>query len=67
MCVCVCAGLYGDDERRVGCDTVADSSITKPGNSETGDSFDTRQAEQLAIAKTRIEISGSAALVSTTP
>jgi len=63
----VCAGLYGDDERRVGCDTVADFSITKPGNSETGDSFDTRQAEQLPIAKTRIEISGSAALVSTTP
>jgi len=63
----VCAGLYGDDERRVGCDTVADFSITKPGNSETGDSFDTRQAEQLAIAKTCIEISGSAALVSTTP
>ena len=66
MCVYVCAGLYGDDERRVGCDTVADLSITKLGNSETGDSFDTRQAEQLATSKSRIEISASAALVSTT-
>ena len=64
--MCVCVGLYGDEERSVVCDTVTDFSITKLGNSETGDAFDTRQAEQLATAKTRIEISGSAALVSTT-
>jgi hypothetical protein len=64
--VCVRAELYGDDERRVGCYTVADFSITKLRTAEMGDSFDTRQAEQLATAKDRIEISGAAALVSTT-
>jgi len=48
VCVCVCARararaeLYGDDERRVGCDTVADFSITRFGTSEKRDSFDTR-------------------------
>jgi hypothetical protein len=62
----MCAEFYGDHERRVGCDTVADFSITKLRTSETGDSFDTRQAEQLATAKARIKISGSATLVSTT-
>jgi len=65
MRACAQAGIYGYD-RRVGCNTLADFSITKLGNSETGDSFDTRQAEQLATAKTHIEISDSAALVSTT-
>ena len=64
--MCECAELYGDNDRRVGCDTVADFSITKLATSENGDSFDTRQVEQLATVKTRIEISGSAALVSTT-
>jgi hypothetical protein len=62
----VCAELYGDEERRVGCDIVADYSITKLRTSEMGNSFDTRQAEQLATAKARIEISGSATLISTT-
>jgi hypothetical protein len=66
VCVCVCAELYGDDERRVGCHTLADFSITKLRTSETGDSFDIRHAEQLATAKAVIEISGSATLVSTT-
>jgi hypothetical protein len=58
--------LYGYEDRRVGCDTEADFSITKPEISETGESFDTRQAELLATVKARMEISGSSALISTT-
>lgn len=63
--VCVCAGLSGDD-RRVGCDTVADFSITRPGDWQTWNSFDTSQAQHFAKAKGRVEISGSRALVYTT-
>jgi hypothetical protein len=40
--------------------------ITNLGTLETGDSFDTSQAEHFVTAKGLLEISGSPALVSTT-
>jgi len=41
-------------------------SITMPGASEMGDSFETRKADHVVTAKRLVEISGSPALVSTT-
>jgi hypothetical protein len=50
----------------VGCDTIADFSITGLEASEIGDSFDTSQADHFMTAKGLTEISGSPAVVSTT-
>jgi len=63
---CVLSVLSGDDDRRVGCDTVADFSITGFGASETRDSFATSQAEHFVTAKGPVEIGRSPALVYTT-
>ena len=50
----------------MGCDTVADFSITGFGGRETGDSFDTSQAEHFVTAKGLVEIGRSPALLYTT-
>jgi hypothetical protein len=47
--------LYGDEDKRVERDTVADLNITELGASETGDSFDTSQADHFVTAKDLVE------------